>query len=278
MRAEVAWSDYNNNRGAYSVQRTFAKEENWEAMFTYDKNIFDGFNVTANLGGNLRYDYNDAISNETSQLVVPGLFTISNGVPGTVAYNSYWAQKGVNSVYGSVSMGYQNMIYLDLTARNDWSSTLPQDNWSYFYPSASLSLLVNEMVQLPEWIDLAKLRSGYAQVGNDVGAYALAQYFATTSDWGEAKRMYMPGTLRNPELKPEIATSKEVGLDLSLFKNRINLDASYYVVDNKNQVLSISIPNESGATAKQINAGLVRGRGWDISLNTNLVRRRDFFC
>ena len=99
---------------------------------------------------------------------------------------------------------------------------------------------------------------------------------ATTSDWGEAKRMYMPGTLKNPELKPEIATSKEIGLDLSLLDNRINLDATYYVVDNKNQVLSISTPTESGATAKQINAGLVRGRGWDVSLNTSLVRQRDF--
>jgi TonB-linked SusC/RagA family outer membrane protein len=274
--AKVAWSDYDNNRGEYSIQRTFAKEENWEGMFTYNKNIIEGLNLTANLGGNLRYDYSDAISNETSQLVLPGLFTISNGVPGTVSYNSYWGEKAVNSVFGSVSMGYQNMIYLDLTARNDWSSTLPKDNRSYFYPSASLSLLVNEMLQLPSWIDLAKLRAGYAQVGNDVGPYALAQYYATTTDWDEAKRMFMPGTLRNPELKPEIATSKEIGLDLSLFNNRINLDATYYVVDNKNQVLSISTPTESGATAKQINAGLVQGRGWDISLNTNLVKKRDF--
>ncbi len=274
--AKVAWSDYDNNRGAYSVQRTFAKEENWEAIFTYNKSVFDGFNLTANLGGNLRYEYNDALSNDASQLVLPGLFTISNGVPGTVSYSSYWGEKAVNSVYGSVSMGYQNMIYLDLTARNDWSSTLPENNWSYFYPSASLSLLVNEMVQLPSWIDMTKLRAGYAQVGNDVGPYALAQYYATTSDWGDAKRMYMPGTLRNPELKPEIATSKEIGMDLSLFDNRINLDATYYVVDNKNQVLSISTPTESGATAKQINAGLVQGRGWDISINTNMVRKNDF--
>ncbi|MCE4562827.1 SusC/RagA family TonB-linked outer membrane protein [Maribellus sp. CM-23] len=274
--ARVAWSDYDNSRGAYSIEKTLVKEENWEAMFSYSKNIMDGLSLTANLGGNLRYDYNDAISNEASQLVLPGLFTISNGVPGTVSYNSYWGEKAVNSVYGSVSLGYQNLVYLDLTARNDWSSTLPKDNRSYFYPSASLSLLINEMVELPSWIDLMKLRSGYAQVGNDVGAYALAQYYATASDWGDAKRMYMPGTLRNPELKPEIATSKEIGLDLALFDSRINLDATYYVVDNKNQVLSISTPTESGATAKQINAGLVRGRGWDISLNSSLVRKRDF--
>ena len=274
--ARVAWSDYDNGRGAYSIQRTFAKEENWEGMFTYNKDIVEGLNLTANVGGNLRYEYNDAISNEATQLVLPGLFTISNGVPGTVTYNSYWGEKAVQSIYGSVSMGYQNMIYLDLTARNDWSSTLPKNNRSYFYPSSSLSLLVNEMLQLPSWIALAKLRSGYAQVGNDVGPYALAQYFATTSDWGEAKRMYMPGTLKNPELKPEIATSKEIGLDLSLFDGRIYLDATCYVVDNKNQVLSISVPNESGATAKQINAGLVQGRGWDISLNTQLVKKNDF--
>jgi TonB-linked SusC/RagA family outer membrane protein len=274
--ARVAWSDYDNGKGAYSVLRTFASEENWEGMFTYNKDIVKGLNLTANLGGNLRYEYNDALSTEASQLVLPGLYTISNGVPGTVAYNSYWGEKAVHSIYGSVSLGYQNMIYLDLTARNDWSSTLPKNNRSYFYPSASLSALVNEMLKLPSWINLAKLRAGYAQVGNDVGPYALTQYYATTSDWGEAKRMFMPGTLRNPQLKPEIATSKEVGLDLSFFDSRVYLDATYYVVDNKNQVLSISTPTESGATAKQINAGLVRGRGWDISLTTNLVRKRDF--
>ncbi|MDD4192256.1 MAG: SusC/RagA family TonB-linked outer membrane protein [Mangrovibacterium sp.] len=274
--ARVAWSDYDNSRGAYSIERTFAKEENWEGMFTYNKDLVEGLNLTANIGGNLRYEYNDALSNEATQLVLPGLFTISNGVPGTVSYNSYWGEKAVQSLYGSVSMGYRNRIYLDLTARNDWSSTLPKNNRSYFYPSASLSLLVNEMLQLPAWIGLAKLRSGYAQVGNDVGPYALAQYYATTSDWGEAKRMLMPGTLKNPELKPEIATSKEIGLDLSLFDGRIYLDATYYVVDNKNQVLSISVPVESGATAKQINAGLVQGRGWDISLNANLVKKNDF--
>ncbi len=274
--AKVAWSDYDNPNGAYSIQRSLSKEENWEGLFTYSKNIFEGMSLTANVGGNLRYDYNDALANEASQLVLPGLFTISNGVPGTVSYSSYWGEKAVNSVYGSVSLGYQDMVYLDLTARNDWSSTLPKNNRSYFYPSASLSFLINELIQLPSWINMAKLRAGYAQVGNDVGAYSLTQYYATASDWGEAKRMYMPGTLRNPQLKPEIATSKEVGLDLSLLNNRINLDATYYVVDNKNQVLSISIPNESGATAKQINAGLVQGRGWDISLNTNLVKTHDF--
>lgn len=274
--AKVAWSDYDNNNGSYSIQRSLAKEENWEGMFTYNKNIVDGLSLNANLGGTLRYDYNDAISNEASQLVLPGLFTISNGMPGTVNYSSYWGEKVVNSVFGSVSMGYQDMIYLDLTARNDWSSTLPKDNRSYFYPSASLSLLINEMLQLPSWINLAKLRAGYAQVGTDVGPYALAQYYAATSDWGDAKRMYMPGTLKNPNLKPEIATSKEIGLDLSLFNNRISLDATYYEVDNKNQVLNISTPTESGSTAKQINAGLVQGRGWDISLNANLVKQGDF--
>lgn len=274
--AKVAWSDYDNSKGEYSIQRNFNKEENWEGMFTYNKNINHNLSLFANLGGNLRYDYSDYILNEASQLVLPGLFTISNGVPGTVSYNSYFGEKVVNSVYGSLSAGYKSMIYLDLTARNDWSSTLPKNNRSYFYPSASLSLLVNEIVQLPSWVDLLKIRSGYAQVGNDVGPYQLAQYYATTSDWGESKRMYMPGTLRNPELKPEIATSKEIGLDLSFFNRRVSLDATYYVVNNKNQVLNISTPNESGATAKQINAGLVQGRGWDISLYTNLIMKSDF--
>ncbi len=274
--AKVAWSDYDSNKGEYSIERTSIKEENIEGLLTFNKNISEGFNLTANVGGNLRYNYNDNLSNEASQLVLPGLFTISNGVPGTIYNNSYWGEKVVNSIYGSLSLGYKDMIYVDLTARNDWSSTLPKDNRSYFYPSMSVSLLINEMIQLPSLINLAKIRSGYAQVGNDVDPYTLAQYYNANSDWGEAKRMYMSGILKNPNLKPELANSWEIGLDLSLLNNRINLDATYYVTDNKNQVLNISTPIESGSTAKQINAGLVRGRGWDISLNTHLVKSRDF--
>src|SRR5690606_33667010 len=132
-----------------------------------------------------------------------------NGVPGTVTYQSQIYEKYLYGAYGMASFGYKDMVYLEVTARNDWSSTLPADNNSFFYPSASLSVLLSEMVSMSSWVSLLKVRGGYAQVGNDVGPYQLSQYFSVTTDWCENKRLFMGGTLRNANLKPEIATSTE---------------------------------------------------------------------
>src|SRR5690606_27531357 len=128
--------------------------------------------------------------------------------------------------------------------------------------SASVSAIISEMINKPEWLTLLKVRAGSAQVGNDVEAYSLAQTFSTDQDWGTAKRMYMGGLMRNTSLKPEISTSNEVGADIRLFNDRLGFEATYYQVENRNQVLSIGIPIESGASSKLINAGLVQSRGF----------------
>ncbi len=269
------WDTNRSPNGNFDIENSSFREQNWEGLFSYDKTWTD-FTLLANVGGNLRTNYQDKIFNATTNLVIPGLYTISNGGPGSVTYTNSWSEKKVNSVFGQASLGYKNMIYLDLTARNDWSSTLPKDESSYFYPSASLSLLVHEMIEMPEWVSQAKVRAGYAQVGNDVDPYQLQRYYDFGEDWGNTKRASLSKTARNAQLKPEIATSQEIGVDLSFFDHRISLDATYYTMDNENQVLGISTPITSGANSKQINAGLVRSNGWDITLNTSIIRRNDF--
>jgi len=261
--------------GGYDLLNSSEREENWEGRFSYTKTLTD-FDIVVNVGGNLRDNVKENIRNSTTNLVIPGYYNISNGGPGSVIYNNFWSQKKVNSLFGQSSIGYKNMVYLDLTARNDWSSTLPKDNRSYFYPSASLSILLNEMFDLPKWISLAKIRAGYAQVGNDVNPYQLERYYNFGEDWGDAKRAALDLTAKNAQLKPEIATSQEIGAELSLFDNRISLDATYYVVDNENQILNISTPITSGANSKLINAGLVRGKGWEVALNSSIIRQKDF--
>ena len=261
--------------GRYDVQNSSKKEQNWEGLFSYIKTIEDKLDISANVGGSLRSNFGESIRDYTEKLVIPGYYNISNGASGSVTYTNSWSQKKVNSVFGQVSLGYKKMVFLDLTARNDWSSTLPADNRSYFYPSASLSMLVSEMIDMPEWISFAKLRAGYAQVGNDVDPYQLQRYYSFGEDWGDVKRAGLSSTAKNAQLKPEIATSKEIGADVSFLDNRLSLDATYYVVENKNQVLSIDVPITSGASSKQINAGLVRGNGWDITLNASIVRSSD---
>ncbi len=274
--AKHAFSTYGQWEGGYETGTIYKKESNYDLMLSYNKNYNEIWDISAMVGGNTRYNYGKSISNEASSLVIPALYTISNAVPGTVGYSSFWNEKRVNSIYGMASIGFNNMIYLDLTARNDWSSTLPEENNSYFYPSASLSVLLSEMLDMPEWFTFAKLRGGWAQVGNDVDPYQLEQYFSTYEDWGTAKQMYMGGVLRNTSLIPEIATSQEVGFDLKFLNNRIGLEATYYNVQNENQVLNIGLPIESGASSKQINAGLIESKGWELGVITTPVLTKDF--
>jgi hypothetical protein len=180
------------------------------------------------------------------------------------------------------------MLYLDLTARNDWSSTLPVDNQSYFYPSASLSWLANYTFDLPRSISLLKVRAGWAQSGNDTDPYRLESLLGTGS-WGSLITTQVPANLQNPQLKSELATSQEYGLDLNLFNNRVRLEATYYSMENENQIIQIPSPASSGYTSRFINAGLISSKGWEIvvggtpiqssngltfDLNVNISRNR----
>ncbi|MBY5959654.1 SusC/RagA family TonB-linked outer membrane protein [Membranicola marinus] len=269
------WDTNNSPKGNFDIQNSSFREQNWEGLFSYNQSILSDFDLQANFGGNLRHNYRENLHNSTTNLVIPGLYNINNGGPGSVVYTNFLSEKKVNSLFGQASIGYKRMIYLDMTARNDWSSTLPKDNRSYFYPSASLSMVVSDMMAMPGWITYAKLRAGYAQVGNDVDPYQLQRYYNFGEDWGDAKRASISKVAKNAQLKPEIAISKEIGVDLSLFDNRISLDGTYYVMDNKNQVLGISTPITSGASRKLINAGLVQSKGLDITLSTSLIRQKD---
>lgn len=271
-----AFSTTTNTTGYYNVYDFYNKENNFEVNLSYKKQINKSWNVNGFLAANNRFVYGRSISNTAASLVIPQLYTISNGVPGTITYSSSWYKKAVYSVYGMASIDYKGYAYLDLTGRNDWSSTLPAANRSYFYPSASLSLLVSEMVTLPQWFTYAKVRAGSAQLGNDTGPYNLDPSFSIGADWGTAKMMYMGGNLTNNNLKPERSTSNEIGADLKFLKGRLGLEATYYVVQNKNQILNISLPIESGASSKSINSGNIESRGWEVNLSTSPIATKDF--
>ncbi len=272
FESKKAFNNFEYVNGAYNIRNTYSKETNLDLIIAYKKNFGKDWSLNAMAGGNRLEQYGRALDNNAASLVVPNLYNIANGAPGTVTYGSSLSRKLLYGAYGSASLGFKDMVYLDLTARNDWTSTLPKGNNSYFYPSASLSVLVSEMVSMPSWISLAKVRAGYAQVGNDVAPYNLIQTYSTAADWGSAKRMFMAGTLKNANLKPEIATSMEVGFDVKFLQNRLGLEATYYERNNKNQILGISVPVESGAVSKLINAGLVESKGFEVGIVTTPVK------
>ncbi|RNI37885.1 SusC/RagA family TonB-linked outer membrane protein [Hanamia caeni] len=263
----IAKSQSRNPNGVFGIDEIFHSERNSDVLATYNKRLSDwDFNVSA--GGNIMYQRGTDFQNSTNSggLVVPGLYNFSNVLPSSLVFSNYSFQKAIYSVYGLASVGYKNMAYVDLTARNDWSSTLPVENRSYFYPSASVSILLNQVLQMPSYVNLFKIRAGAAQVGKDTNPYSLSPVTQNGGAWGDETSLIIPGTLLNPQLKPEIATSYEYGADLAFLNNRLRLKGTIYRSDNKNQILPINLPQSSGYGAKLINAGLVRSEGVELML------------
>jgi TonB-linked SusC/RagA family outer membrane protein len=260
--------------GFYSNQNTNSEETNADVLLTYKKDIKD-FSINVSAGGNALYQKGQGISAGGTNLVLPGLFTVGNVNRNTLSYSSNTSKKIVYSTYGVASLGYKDMAYLDLTGRNDWSSTLPANNRSYFYPSASFSLLISNMVQLPRVISLLKVRAGWAKVGKDTNPYALDQYL-TSGMFGGQVTYARQGQMPNVNLKPENAESTEFGIDMSFLKRRIGLNVTYYTKANKNQILNVTIPGMTGYSAAQVNAGMVENKGIEIELRSTPIQTKDF--
>ncbi len=276
---KIAPSYSRETYGAYGIVNMYRREQNTDFLLKYKKTIED-FSVDASVGGNYMYQYaannNAQTKNRGSGLIVPGVYSLSNISPDNLIYGSAWYQKAIYSVYGLASFGYKDAIYLDLTARNDWSSTLPEENRSYFYPSASLSLLLNNMIDMGDKVSLAKIRGGWAMVGNDTDPYKLMATMGNAGAWGNETRLSTSGTLLLPDLKPEIQTSWEIGADLAFFNSRLRMDGTYYQAENENQILSIGLPPSSGYTGKQINAGLISSKGVEFSVGGTPIQNNDW--
>jgi TonB-linked SusC/RagA family outer membrane protein len=284
-------SEIRERRRAFSTQRfpfgSFRRENvttlerNSDLLFLVDKTMNDNFSFNATFGGNQRnnkYDYIDVFA---SQLTVPGVFSLNNSrVPVEYAQNK--SDRKINSIFGSAQFTYRNYLSLEVTGRNDWSSTLTLPNGvvgtaqnSYFYPSASLSAVLSDMVKLPEFISFLKLRGGWAQVGNDTDPYQFAQPFSPAQPWGTTPTFVESSRIPNFGLKPEISTSQEVGLDLRILKNRIGLDVTYYRSNSRNQIIFLPLTNTTGYTQVVTNAGAILNYGMEVMLNLTPIRRDD---
>ena len=267
-----------SNNGTYGIAETDGLETNIDLLASYNKK-WGKFDMTISAGGNLMYQNNKGLSNSAAPragLIVPSLFTVDNIAATSLRYSSFTSERAINSVYGLANFGFLDMIYLDVTARNDWSSTLPVDNRSYFYPSASLSFLLSELVSIPK-VDLLKLRGGWARVGNDTDPYQLGAYYNNSGQWDNAILYSVQGGLNTPGLEPEESTSQEFGIDLTMFQNRFRFEGTYYTVENRNQIVpNIPIPGSSGYSSVSINAGVLESKGLELSLGFTPVRSENW--
>lgn len=264
-------------------------ESNADILMTFNKQLSDKFGLMASAGGNIMYTRTDNMTGQANGLVVPDFFVLQNGI--NVTSVSDIQRKQINSLYATASLSYDNTLYLDMTGRNDWDSTLPQDNRSFFYPSVSASWLITESLNkwnaTQDWLNYAKLRASWANVGNGGLPYQLQNYYRISTN-----RIVDPATGQiitqivgtksdteaNPNLKNETVKSYEFGLEFSLLKNRLGVDLAFYNKDAENQILKMNISptNGTGRSYKYVNAGNVRNRGIELLLTGVPVQTKDF--
>lgn len=252
--------------GSYSEQAESSQETNMDFLINYTKKA-GRFDFIVNAGGNKRINNYKNNLVTLNSLAVDGLWNASNYAAPPVT-TSMIKKSEVNSLYASGTVGFDNKVFLDITARNDWSSTLPVGNNSYFYPSASLSAVITDMLPIKSnTLSYAKARVSLAQVGSDTDPYRLAQSFIKQSLWnGTTPQYYENLTISNANLKPEITTGFEAGLELRFFNNRIGLDITRYNQNTRDQIIGVEISKASGYNYRLLNAGKVTNSGWEVTM------------
>ncbi|MCF2447023.1 SusC/RagA family TonB-linked outer membrane protein [Dyadobacter sp. CY345] len=258
-------------RGMYREQNVFNYESNTDFLINYKDKIGGIIDFTASAGANAMRQSYDFAGLYADQLAQPGIYQISNSLDQAVA-DPLKTKKAINSIYAATQFSFDEKIFLDVTGRNDWSSTLPYGNNSFFYPSVSSSFLLNEIFKLPSAVSFAKVRASWAQVGNDTRPYQTARYY----DRIYGNSFTNSSTLFNADLKPEITASYEFGLDLRLLKNLVALDIAYYNNNSRNQILAIPLDPVSGYANALINAGLINSRGVEVKLTGKPITRKNF--
>lgn len=267
------WSSANYAKGFYREQYIKNHEYNNDVLFSY-KQSFNKFNISASAGGSIRYNQYVMNDYQANGLKIAGEYNLTNALGIDVKYPKPGDEQ-VNSVYGLVTLGYDNKFFVDVTGRNDWSSTLPKSNRSFFYPSVSTSFILSEIFKLKsERFNYWKLRASWAKVGIDGSPYQLDTYYDTSSITGS---VVARNIFNNPNLKPEKNANVEAGMDFSVLKNRLNFNFTLYQNMSENQIIPVSLPYESGYSQRIINAGKIRNRGMELSLNTTPFKTKSFF-
>lgn len=253
------------------------EELNYDFMLNFNKN-FDNISITGLVGTNVRRNKVESVYGSTvGGLVVPDLWAISNSVS-PVYISEALRNWGTNSVFASISLGYNDFIYLDLTDRYDVSSTLPDGDNGFNYYSASTSVLLSELdifKNMPV-LSFLKLRANYAEVGNDAPVYSLYSTYSKGTNWGSDALFSVSSTMLNPNLKPERTKSFEVGLEANFFDNRVRADVAYYRNLSIDQLMPVTVSPLSGYSSIWMNSGEIENKGIELSISANVMKTDNF--
>jgi TonB-linked SusC/RagA family outer membrane protein len=261
--------------GSYGIDQGSFQETNSDFLVTAKPDL-GNISLNATFGGNRRTVHRNETYTYTADLVAPGTYSISNAAV-TPTTDEYLSRRKVNSLYGQTEFGYNDFLFLTLTGRNDWSSTLPQNSNSYFYPSVSGALVFTDAVpSLARVFSYGKLRASWARVGNDAPVYSLRTPFAANTPFLTFPTFTVPNSLANANLKPEQTSSVELGTELRVLHDRVGLDLSWYNATTTNQIMPVQVDRASGFSSVVVNAGSVRNRGLEALLNLTPVDRGGF--
>lgn len=275
-KLRVAYGTNGTPYGSYEEDGFTVNENNTEAILRYNKAVSSDFSIDVLAGANLRTKYFEENDQQAPRLAVAKLYTLANSRDPLISSNYYYKLK-TYSAFASAQVGYKNFAFINLTARNDWSSTLPEQNLSYFYPSVNASLVLTEALDITSNVlSYAKIRGGWSKVGSDADPYQLFNTYNFNAPFNGNPQLTSSGVDLNPNLKSESTSSSEAGIELGLFNNRVRLDVSVYNTNSINQILKVDVSASTGYTQKLLNAGKINNKGIEVQLGITPVKKGEF--
>lgn len=257
-------------------ERTFS-EYNYDLMLNFNRNITENLAFKGIVGGNIRRTSVSSVLSETNGgLLIPRLYALLNTANPMEAPKEIATREEVDGFFAAANFGYKEMLFLDLTMRRDQSSTLPDGNNSYYYPSASLGWVFSKVLPQTSWLTNGKLRVNYAEVGNTAPPLYVKNYYDVPTGIDGNPLASVGGTAYNPDLKSERTKSFEAGLEMSFLDSRLGFDATYYKLNTIDQIVPLPVSTATGFDYKVINAGDIQNQGIEISAFGTPVRTADF--
>lgn len=273
-------TDINGEPSGYSKFLRSFREMNYDLLVNFDKDLTDKLNLKALVGGNIRQSYMSSTQAKTNGgLVVPHLYALSNSLNTVSPAVEELKEVEVDGVFGGATLTYNDMLILDATIRRDQSSTLPVNNNIYYYPSVSGGFVFSKLLSGFKWLDYGKLRANYAEVGNDAPALSIYDTYVYDNNnvsFGSVSLFSVANTKNNENLKPEKTKSWEAGVEMSMFKNRLGFDVTYYDARSVNQIIPVGVSTATGYLYKFVNAGEIQNKGVELSVNGTPIKTKDF--
>jgi TonB-linked SusC/RagA family outer membrane protein len=286
-KVRIAYGTNGTPFGSYTESAFTVNENNTDATLNFNKQLNDDFSLELLGGGNIRRQYIEQNDQSAPKLAIAGLYTLKNSRDPLVSSNNLSRLKSY-SVYASGQLGFRNYLFANITARNDWSSTLPAQNRSYFYPSFNGSFVATEALDIKsEALTYLKIRGGWSKVGKDADPYRLINTYAFGTPFSispDLQKLYpnivianpqlSPGAIDlNPNLKPETTTSTELGVEAVFFNKRLRFDLSAYNTNSYNQILAADVSQSTGFSSKLLNAGKINNKGIEAQLGITPIKK-----